>query len=102
MADGQQLYRSKRKTAEVLFVKCDRVQQVLTKMDFSAFEHRQYFAARTLPDVDLDSGISLCIPVQELREHALDVLRRAGDLQNSGVAMTEQLSLLFQRTGAVE
>ncbi len=67
MADSQQLYRSKRKAAEVLFIKCDRVQQVLAEMDFPAFEHRQYFTARTLPDLYLDTGISLRVPVQKLR-----------------------------------
>src|SRR5689334_7138128 len=57
MAGRQQLYRSERKTAEVLFVQLDCVQQVLTEMDVPAFEHRQYFAARALGNPHLNPGI---------------------------------------------
>ena len=48
-------------------LRCDRVQQVLAEMDFPAFEHRQYFTARTLSDFYLDTGISLRVPVQKMR-----------------------------------
>jgi len=66
MADSEQLHGSKRKASKVLFIQSDRVQQVLAEMDFSTFEHRQYFAPRTLPDPYLNLGISLRIQEEEL------------------------------------
>lgn len=63
MAYGQQLHGSKRKAAEVLFIQLDCVQQVLAEMDFPAFEHRQYLAARTLGNLHLNPGISFRIQV---------------------------------------
>src|SRR5262249_1824548 len=65
MTDGQQLHRSKRKAAEVLFIQPDCVKQVLAEMNFPAFEHRQYFATRTLPDPYLNPGISLRVQVEK-------------------------------------
>ena len=84
------------------FVQLDRVQQILAEVDFPAFEQRQYLAAGPLADLHLNLGIALRITKQKLRQHAFDVLRRAGDFQDASIAMTEQLSLLLDRAGAIE
>src|ERR1051325_1341519 len=78
------------------------MQQVLAQVDFPAFEQGQYLAARSLADPHLDLRISLRVVVQEPRQDAFDVLRRAGDLQDSCIALTEQLRLLRQGAGQIE
>jgi hypothetical protein len=67
MAGCEQLYESKRKAGEVLLVKLDCVQQILTQMDFPPFKHCQYFAARTFANLHFNVRVPLRIPVQKLR-----------------------------------
>ena len=102
MTGGQQFDRSQGKAAEVAFVEFDCVQQVLAEMDFPALKQGQYFAAGPLADFDVDVGITLCIAKQKLRQNTFDVLRRAGDFQDTSVPMPEQLSLLLDGAGAIE
>src|SRR6185312_2204860 len=78
MANGQQFNRSERKTPELAFVELDRVQQILTEMDFPPLKQCQYLAAGPLADLDLNIGIALRITKQKARQDTLDVLRRAG------------------------
>ena len=80
MANCQQLHRSQRKAAIMALVQLDGMQQVLTEVDLSAFEQRQYLAPGSLADLHLDLRIALRVTMQELRQHALNMLRRAGDL----------------------
>ena len=47
-------------------VELDGVKQILTEVDFSAFEHRQYFASRSFAYLYLDLRIALRVAMQEL------------------------------------
>src|SRR5262249_18337396 len=91
-----------REAAEMTFVELDRVQQILTEVDVPAFEQCEYLAAGSLADLHLNLGIALGVAVQESGQHTFDVLRRAGDLEDAGIATTQQLSLFLHGTGAVE
>jgi hypothetical protein len=71
-------------------------------VDVPTFEQPQYLAACSLADLYLDLRIAFGITVQESRQHTLDVLRRAGDLQDAGISVTEQLSLLAYGARAIE
>lgn len=102
MAGCHQLNGSERKAAEVPLVQLHGMQQILAQVNFTAFEQRQYFAARSFGDPDLNLWKALRIAVQELRQHAFDVLRRACDLQDAGISMPEQLRLLLYGTGAIQ
>ncbi len=48
------------------FVQLDGVQQILAEVDFSAFEERQYLAARSLTNLYVNVRIALRVTVQEL------------------------------------
>ncbi len=48
------------------FVQLDGVQQILSEVDFSAFEQCQYLAARSLANPYLNLRIALRVTVQEL------------------------------------
>ena len=84
------------------FVELDRVQQILTEMDIPAFKQCQYVAAGAFADLYLNIGITLRVTKQKPRQDTFDVLRRAGDFQDSSISVTEQLSLLFDCAGAIE
>jgi hypothetical protein len=77
MAYGQQFHRPEWKAREVLLVQPDCMQQILTEMDFATRKHGQDLASGSLPDLDLDLRIALCIEVQKSRHDTFDVLRRA-------------------------
>jgi len=83
-------------------IQLDGMQQILAQMDFSAFEQRQYLATCSLADPHLDIRVPLRVVVQELRQHAFDMLWRARDLQDSGLSTAEQLSLLRHGASAIE
>src|SRR5215475_9734578 len=71
-------------------------------MDFPALKQSQYLAAGPLADLDVNVGIALRITQQKLRQDAFDVLRRAGDFQDTSIAVAEQLSLLCDGARAIE
>jgi hypothetical protein len=74
----------------------------LAEVNFPAFKKSQYFAAGAFADLHPNVGIALRISAQKTGQHTFDVLRRAGDLQDSCLSMTEQLSLFFHCAGAIE
>ena len=102
MAGGEEFHRSERKTPEMAFVELDGVQQILAEVNFSTFEQRQYLAAGSFADPYLNIRVASRVTVQKLRQDAFDVLRRAGNLQDAGITMTEQLRLLCHGARAVE
>src|SRR6185437_7761322 len=65
VADRQQLNRPERKATEMALIELDSMQQVLAEVNFSAFEHRQNLAARSLGNLYLNLGIALRVTVQE-------------------------------------
>ena len=69
---------------------------------FAALQHGKALAARGLDDFDLDIRKALCVAMEELRQHAFDVLRRAGHLENAGITVTKQLRLLGHGAGEIE
>jgi hypothetical protein len=102
MTNGQQFNRTERKTPEVAFIELDRVQQILTEMDFPPLKQCQYLAAGPLADPYLNIGIPLCITKQKARQDTFDVLRGASNFQDTSISTTEQLSLLFDGAGAIK
>src|SRR5690348_13609197 len=83
-------------------VRLDRMKQVLRKVDFAAFEHRQALAPAGLDDLHLDIRKMLRVTVEKLHEHAFDMLRRSGDFQRARVAPPQQLCALADGGGVVQ
>jgi len=66
-------------------------------MDLAALEHVQAVAPGRLDDLYLHVGKRTAIGVQELRQHALDMLRRRGDLEHAELATPQGLGALVDR-----
>src|SRR4051794_31932246 len=84
------------------FVELDRVEQILTEVNFTPLKQCQYLAAGPLADPHLNIGISLRITKQKARQNAFDMLRRSGNFQDASISMTQQLRLFLDGTGAIE
>src|SRR5689334_11224601 len=83
-------------------VELDRMEQVLTEVDFAPLKQRQNLAAGPLADPHLNIRISLRITKQKARQNAFDMLRRARDFQDASISVTQQLRLFLDGTGTIE
>jgi tripartite-type tricarboxylate transporter receptor subunit TctC len=102
MRDREQVDQLQRTAGEVPVARLSRVSQSLPEVNLAALQHCQGVVPNRFNQFHFHIGMALRVAVQEIRNDALDELRRGSDLQHAGASAPQLLRPLAKCAGVIQ